>query len=55
MITKKIAEELKTGIDVCGSFEDDATEDMLIGLKETIEKHAWMLRAYTKESSNVRS
>lgn len=52
---EKIAEELKTGIDVCGSFEDDATEDMLIGLKETIEKHAWMLRAYTKETSNVRS
>ncbi|WP_054712289.1 Dps family protein [Bacillus sp. JCM 19041] len=50
-----IARELKSGIDVCGSLEDDATEDMLIGLKETIEKHTWMLRAYTKDTSDVRS
>lgn len=52
---EKIADELKAGIDVCGSLEDDATEDMLIGLKESIEKHAWMLRAYTKQTSDVRS
>lgn len=50
-----IARELKSGIDVCGSLEDDATEDMLIGLKETIEKHTWMLNAYIKETSDVRS
>ncbi|MFS0786093.1 DNA starvation/stationary phase protection protein [Shouchella sp. 1P09AA] len=52
---EKLADELKSGIDVCGSLDDDATEDMLIGLKETIEKHAWMLRAYTKQTSDVRS
>ncbi|AST98305.1 Dps family protein [Shouchella clausii] len=52
---EKISDELKSGIDTCGSLGDDPTQDMLIGLQENIEKHAWMLRAYTKETSDVRS
>ncbi|WP_059102876.1 Dps family protein [Shouchella shacheensis] len=50
----KLSDELKTGIDASGSLGDDATEDMLIGIKESIEKHNWMLRSFVKESANVR-
>ena len=41
-----LAEELKEGIGYAEDANDDATGDMLIGIKNSLEKHAWMLSAY---------
>ncbi len=40
------AAELQEAIEIAGSLDDKATEDMLIGLKAEVEKDAWMLEAY---------
>ncbi|OPA80289.1 DNA starvation/stationary phase protection protein [Paenibacillus selenitireducens] len=38
--------ELKAGMDVAQGAEDEASSDMLLGIKGTLEKHVWMLRAF---------
>ncbi|MEJ8306218.1 Dps family protein [Saccharibacillus sacchari] len=40
------AAELQEAIEIAGSLDDKATEDMLIGLQAAVEKDAWMLEAY---------
>jgi len=40
------ASELQEVIELAGSLEDKATEDMLIGMQAAIQKDAWMLEAY---------
>ncbi|WP_314587039.1 Dps family protein [Paenibacillus terrigena] len=38
--------ESQHGMEVAQAAEDEATSDMLLGIKGTLEKHAWMLRAF---------
>ncbi|MFD0617914.1 MULTISPECIES: Dps family protein [Paenibacillus] len=38
--------ELQHGMEVAQAAEDEASSDMLLGIKGTLEKHAWMLRAF---------
>ncbi|OWA36072.1 DNA starvation/stationary phase protection protein [Saccharibacillus sp. O16] len=40
------AAELEEAIEIAGSLNDKATEDMLIGIKSAVDKEAWMLEAY---------
>ncbi|WP_409302301.1 Dps family protein [Peribacillus sp. SCS-155] len=43
---QKISKELDEGIDLAGQADDDVTSDMLTGMKKSLDKNAWMLRAY---------
>ncbi|MBP3039776.1 DNA starvation/stationary phase protection protein [Bacillaceae bacterium Marseille-Q3522] len=43
---KKITGELQKAIDLAEGIEDQATGDMFIGMKKSLEKHIWMLKAY---------
>ncbi|OWR31699.1 DNA starvation/stationary phase protection protein [Saccharibacillus sp. O23] len=40
------AAELEEAIEIAGSLNDKATEDLLIGIKSAVDKDAWMLEAY---------
>ncbi|QTH42484.1 DNA starvation/stationary phase protection protein [Cohnella sp. LGH] len=42
----QLAGELKQGIKVAESFDDEDTADLLLGMKTGLEKHAWMLNAF---------
>ncbi|AWB43603.1 DNA starvation/stationary phase protection protein [Paenibacillus sp. CAA11] len=42
----KISEELKSGMDAAEEAGDQATADMLLGVKEALDKHVWMLNAF---------
>ena len=37
---------LRADVDACGDAADKGTEDFLVGMMETHEKMAWMLRAF---------
>lgn len=41
-----IIAELKSGMEIAQEAGDEASSDMLLGMKATLEKHAWMLRAF---------
>ncbi|WP_019913286.1 Dps family protein [Paenibacillus sp. HW567] len=41
-----IAEELKATITAAEELSDQPTADLLIGIRTSVEKHAWMLNAY---------
>ncbi|PLT32203.1 DNA starvation/stationary phase protection protein [Bacillus sp. V5-8f] len=43
---EKISKELDEGIDLANQADDDVTADMMTGMKKSLDKHAWMLRAY---------
>ncbi|GIQ69227.1 DNA starvation/stationary phase protection protein [Xylanibacillus composti] len=38
--------ELNDGIAIAEENHDDATADMLLGIRQSLEKHNWMFRAY---------
>jgi starvation-inducible DNA-binding protein len=39
-------DELKTGIQICGSLEDETTGDLLLGIYSGLKKHVWMLNSF---------
>ncbi|MNJ02793.1 General stress protein 20U [compost metagenome] len=41
-----VSEELKSAIAVAEELSDQPTADLLIGIRSSVEKHAWMLNAY---------
>lgn len=43
---EKISKELDEGIDLSNKADDDVTADLITGIKRSLDKHAWMLRAY---------
>ena len=42
-----IVDEAKKGIKEAERVEDDSSADLLIGIRTNLEKHIWMLSAYT--------
>ncbi len=38
--------EMNDGITIAEDNHDDATADMLLGIRQSLEKHNWMFRAY---------
>ena len=42
----QLAGELKQGIKIAESFDDQDTADLLLGMKTGLEKQAWMLNAF---------
>ena len=38
--------ELKEGMQVADEVGDKATEDMLLGIYKSLEKHVWMLKSF---------
>lgn len=42
----KIVDELNNAIEMAETSGDEATADLLMGVKGTLEKHVWMYRAY---------
>ncbi|MED1206069.1 Dps family protein [Heyndrickxia acidicola] len=43
---QSLSSELAEGIEEAGNAGDGSTADLLTGIQEDIEKHAWMLKAY---------
>ncbi|GIO36404.1 general stress protein 20U [Paenibacillus antibioticophila] len=43
---KKLANELKEGMNAAEEAQDEASGDLLLGILTSIEKHNWMLNAY---------
>ncbi|WP_310831597.1 Dps family protein [Paenibacillus pedocola] len=41
-----VSEELKSAIAAAEELSDQPTADLLIGIRSSVEKHAWMLNAY---------
>ncbi|MNN57055.1 General stress protein 20U [compost metagenome] len=41
-----VSEELKSSIAAAEELSDQPTADLLIGIRSSVEKHAWMLNAY---------
>ncbi|MEI7025740.1 Dps family protein [Paenibacillus sp. y28] len=41
----QMSKELQQGIEAAETAADAASGDMLLGIKESLEKHAWMLKA----------
>ncbi|UDI79266.1 DNA starvation/stationary phase protection protein [Staphylococcus taiwanensis] len=41
-----ISEQLAKAIEVAGEAGDDVSEDMFIGMKNSIDKHNWMFKSY---------
>ncbi|OXS57657.1 DNA starvation/stationary phase protection protein [Cohnella sp. CIP 111063] len=42
----QLAGELRQGIKIAESCDDQDTADLLLGMKTNLEKHAWMLNAF---------
>jgi len=42
----QLAGELRQGIKIAESCDDEDTADLLLGMKTELEKHAWMLNAF---------
>ena len=41
-----ISEQLVKSIEVAGEADDDVSEDMFIGMKNSVDKHNWMFKSY---------
>ncbi|MDO3408826.1 Dps family protein [Saccharibacillus sp. CPCC 101409] len=41
-----VNEELQEGLELAEEAHDQATSDMLIAIKQDLEKHSWMLRSF---------
>ena len=41
-----ISEQLVKSIEVTGEAGDDVSEDMFIGMKNSVDKHNWMFKSY---------
>ena len=47
---RRIAAELDEGIRAAESEGDSATADLLTGIRKSLDKHAWMLRAFAGQT-----
>ncbi|MFC7442021.1 Dps family protein [Laceyella putida] len=45
---KTLVNELKQGIDTAEQADDESTADMLTHIRTSLEKHLWMLNAFTE-------
>jgi len=43
---EKLTAELQEGITLAEEAKDEGTADLLIGIKKSLKKHIWMLKAY---------
>lgn len=43
-----VIDEVKQGVVVAEELNDDSTADLLIGIRTSLEKHVWMLKAFLK-------
>ncbi|UTR15222.1 DNA starvation/stationary phase protection protein [Salipaludibacillus sp. LMS25] len=43
---EKIAKELEQDIEAIEDEDDETTADMLIGIRQSVEKHNWMFRSF---------
>ncbi|BBI36332.1 Dps family protein [Cohnella abietis] len=43
----QLISELRQGIKIANSCDDEDTADLLLGIKTGLEKHVWMLRAFS--------
>ncbi|RFU60179.1 Dps family protein [Bacillus sp. V59.32b] len=43
---EKVSKEFDEAIELADKAEDVVTSDMLTGMKKSMDKHSWMLRAY---------
>ena len=43
---EQVAKEMKEGIEAAEQAGDQPTADLLTGLRQSFEKHVWMLKAY---------
>lgn len=41
-----LIEELKEGMELAQEAGDEGTSDMLLGIRQSLEKHNWMLRSF---------
>lgn len=41
-----ISEQLVKSIEIAGEAGDDVSEDMFIGMKNSVDKHNWMFKSY---------
>lgn len=48
-----IAESLQKGAELTDEHEDFPSNDMLIAMKESTDKHIWMLKAYLGKSADA--
>ncbi|MFJ8255675.1 Dps family protein [Peribacillus asahii] len=46
---EKISTELVEAIELADQADDQVTGDLLIGMKKSLNKHAWMLNAYLQK------
>lgn len=44
-----IIDELKEGMNISEKHDDEATADMLLGIKSSFEKHVWMLNSFLQK------
>jgi starvation-inducible DNA-binding protein len=44
-----ITNELSEGMEIAENNKDEATSDMLLGIKSSFEKHMWMLSSYLEK------
>ncbi|MFZ4341383.1 ferritin-like domain-containing protein [Klebsiella pneumoniae] len=41
-----ISDQLEKAIEVAGDAEDDVSQDMLIALQTSVDKHNWMFQSF---------
>lgn len=41
-----ISEQLAKAVEVAGDAEDDVSQDMLIALQTSVDKHNWMFQSF---------
>ncbi|MBB5172215.1 Dps family protein [Texcoconibacillus texcoconensis] len=46
---EKLSAELGKDIEACEEAGDDATADMFIAIRQSVEKHNWMLKAFSSK------
>ncbi len=46
---KMMLVELKKGMEIAQESDDEMTSDLLLGIYTELEKHIWMLRAFSNQ------
>jgi starvation-inducible DNA-binding protein len=45
---RTVIAEVEQGMEIAQAADDEATSDMLLAIRSSIEKHAWMLRSFNE-------
>ncbi|HZG75390.1 MAG TPA: DNA starvation/stationary phase protection protein [Paenibacillus sp.] len=45
---RTIVGEIEQGMEIAQAADDEATSDMLLAIRSSLEKHAWMLRSFNE-------